>query len=445
MLGRHLRRREKRSWIRRVALATTLVVMEQSSRLGLGFVGVWCVLAAGCDTDIHTEHRQVKLSSPDLLPGGTFVSGDMVVEASRVCFELGGYRGSAEEPEEFESASHDELQACYASDLRGPGRLEDEHCVVLQEPGIVDLDLVRRPCPLEGTFGDDRLRFDVVPITAVRAVFDYAVPLPDEVLGWTVVRESPGLPQGVLAAEGEPIYLIEDLAETVRTRTVFGDAFLPVWVTSAWTSATTLGGSPSFEEPDEPSLGIRFEARAGDAFAVRVDLPAGGFDVGDVHVVSRRDVVALELFAEVVRVGDGDAFYSVGAEAVARDRRNRVLREPPVEWVSLDADREIQVSESDDGTPARSPRATIIEPCRGARAGETRSATLEGRLDDHRERVTVQWECREDHTGGCGCTSDPPSRPRAWLLGLVVAGLVRRRRRGRGNGVDRSENFFKTA
>jgi MYXO-CTERM domain-containing protein len=405
-----------------------LLEMRMGARVGPIELVMWLgATSVGCDTDVWSEQRQVQLSSSVLHPSGTFVSGEIVLEQSRVCLSFDGYRTSTDDPPQFENTD-DDLRACYEEQIHGPATFDDEGCAFLHEAGIVDWELTRRSCDLEGEFGDDRIRFDVVPLANVRAVFDYAVPLPREILGLEVVREAPDrLPAGLIAAPGEPIFVIEDIASAIRTQVILGEDLHTVWVTDPVVTGSTLAGSPSFPERDDPSLSLQFEGRAGDVFGVRLELPAGELELGEVHVVSRADIDSLTLLPEVVRVGEGDELFWVAAVAVARDAQGRVLREPPVQWSVIEGDYELFIPDGDrDGTPGPSPTASIENFCREASAGERRSATLEGQVDHFRERVTVQWQCLDSHVEGCACTHSP-TRPASWLLAIVVLGLVRRR------------------
>jgi hypothetical protein len=394
----------------------------------------WSIISiVGCDNDVWSESRQVDLASSDLHPAGTFVSGDRVLERSRLCLQWTGHRISAGEPVRFERASDAELRACYEERIRGPAVIDDEGCLLLSDPAVIEWEMLRRPCSLDGDFDDDRLRLNVVALSDVRGVFEYAVPLPREILGWQIVREAPAeLPDGMVAAAGEPIRVIEDLARWIRTRVVAGPELENVWVTGPTVATAVLAGEPSFEEADEPSMTLSFEGRAGDVFDVRLELPAGDLEVGEVHLVSRADVASLSIIPEVIRVAETDAFYSVAAIAVARDREGRILREPPVTWVVREGDYEIFERDlDDDGVPDPSPHATIQDPCAGARAGDRRSATLEGSLDAFTEHVTVEWQCVENHVDGCGCSQGRHHAP-SWLCALAVLGFARRRGMGSG-------------
>ena len=88
----------------------------------------------------------------------------------------------------------------------------------------------------------------------------------------------------------------------------------------------------------------------------------------------------------------------------------------------------------EDGAPDLGEEASIEGACDGAAAGETRSLTLSGRLDDFQDTIRVEWDCvgaQDEDADGCACRSrgtSPGSGLAGWL-GLGLLGAWRRRRR----------------
>jgi len=146
------------------------------------------VLVAACDADLFTERGQVRLMSEDL--SGFFLSGEGIAEQSIVC--LSGRIEPGDLLDDFDGERDADLRACYDERIVGPASMDDDGCLVLDTPGTVDLQLDRRPCEIDGDFGDDRLRFEVLALSDLRGAFEYAVPIDAAALErWDVLVEDP--------------------------------------------------------------------------------------------------------------------------------------------------------------------------------------------------------------------------------------------------------------
>lgn len=361
------------------------------------------VLVAACDADLFTERGQVRLTSEDL--SGFFLSGQGIAEQSIVC--LDGRLEPGDLLDEFDGESDADLDACYDERLVGPASVDEDGCLVFETPGIVDLELERRPCAIDGDFGDDRLRFEVLALGDLRGAFDYAVPIDAAALErWDVVVEDPSSMPGWLAEVGEPLFVIEDLFEGVSTRVVRRDRPQAVAVTSLLAEGTVVAGSPALHLDGGLYHGV--DANAGDVFHVTLSLPAGTLDVGDVHVVARSEAVELVLAPSILRSASEDDFLALGAQAVARDRDGMVLREPPVWWSVVEGDVELEPRDrDDDGREDPSWWTNVADDgCDRVAAGTWRSAILAGEMDEMRETVELRWQCIEGGDDGCACSNE---------------------------------------
>ena len=388
-------------------------------RLGIrkGLVGL--ALVAACDQDAITENRQVRLTV-EMQPGNTFVSGEPIVEQSAVCVEIAGL----EEHDDVEAA---EAAACYEELVVGPATRDEDGCLALTSPGIVELRFDRRPCAVDAEPGDDVLAFEVVGFEDVVAGFEPARQYVLEVYGLPLTVEAPSQwPAGVKIDPGEPIRVLDDV-ESVSAHVLDSSTRTTVRTTDATAFGTAIAGAPQLPPPDGPVLYVPVSASDGDAFHVTVDLPAGSLDVGDVYVVDHSEITSIEAYPEVVRFGDGDELLLVSAYGVARDAQGRVLRGAKLDWEQLDGDGVLSTDPLSTASPSEpSGSVGLREICDSARAGETRKATLRATLDDLETTVEVQWQCQDGHTDGCGCHSHGQPVP-AGLIFVVVA-CVRRRR-----------------
>lgn len=386
------------------------------------------VLFAGCDADLLTERGQIRVESED--PRGFFVSGQGIAEQSIVC--LGSTRHPGDLLDAFGGEPEDDLGACYDERIVGPASVDADGCLVLDTPGTVDVEFDRRPCAIDGDFGDDRLRFDVLALDEVRGAFEYAVPFDAALLErYDLVAEDPSSTPGWLAAVGEPVLVIEDLFDGVTTTVVRSDRPEAVAVTAPHAGATVVAGTPTIHVDTEPSPDIGVDARAGDVFHVTLSLPAGTLDVGEVHVVARTEAADLVLAPAILRLAGEDEFLGLGAEAVARDHDGRLLREPPVSWSVVRGDVELEPRDDDDDGIEDPAWWTSIadDGCDRVAAGTWRSAVLAGEMDDLRETVEVRWRCIEGGDQGCGCFVDGRRGSPLAAMVLVVLMLLRTRRR----------------
>lgn len=387
-------------------------------------LGVLGVLAAGCDTTLKTEERQVRLSA-DL---HSYDGGRGIVARSTVCAQYSGYRAPPDDPHTFVDAEDEELRPCYEERLIGPAGFDEAGCVALDTPGEVTWELSRTSCSLPGEFGDDRVLFEVLARSEVRGAFEHAVPLPDELLGYEVELGAE-IPEGYRSEVGEPMRVIEDGLRSISTAVVRGDRPEKVAVTQPMVRAVGLEGDPRFEFDEDPSTTMEVEGRAGDAFHVRLTLPAGEVDVGRVDVVARSEIASMSLHPVIIRAAGTDAFFGLGAVAITRDLEGRVLRQPPVEWSVVEGTATLLSSGAEGEPPAPGPEVSISDACEGAEPGEVRSVTIEGRIDDFRDTVQVEWDCvGTPAEKGCGCRSGAGEG--AGGLGLLGLLLLRRRRRG---------------
>jgi MYXO-CTERM domain-containing protein len=389
-----------------------------------------CALALGttaCDDIILTEHHQVSVAAE--LSMNPFFSGDPVLVDTQICMRLDRYRVTEGIDGEWADADDSEIRACYRESLHGSARIDEAGCLSFDAPGDVVWEIERRPCDLDGTFGDDHVRFDVVDITEVRGAFDEAIPLHPEASAWFTI-EDPALDQpGVLATEGEPLRIIEDLAEGVYASVVTGEAPREVAVQDTLLRGTAVAGTPVIDNEHAQESSLGFAASAGDVFSVAIDLPAGTLKVGEVHIVGRDAIASIELHPYAHYVRDTDELWGgPGATAIARDSERRVLREPPISWSVVRGEFTINpIDADDDGRPGPSPWVSIDDPCAGARRGEERTATLQGTLDDFTGTVDVSWRCADGIDEGCACAASPGRTPAIASL-LALLALARRRR-----------------
>jgi hypothetical protein len=389
-------------------------------------------LASGCDPELRTENRQIRLTA-NVHSYDSYGSGRGIVEQSTVCAAYTGYRTSPDDPSGFTDASEGQGRSeCFEERLSGPARFDEAGCVVLDTPAQVTWDFVRRPCALPDHVGDDRVRFDVLPLSAARGAFRHAVPQWTEALDFEL-EAAPGYPAGYVSAVGEPARVIEDGVGLIEALVVRADRPERVAVTEPTMTAQVLAGAPSFRIEEDPSMTLGVEARAGDAFQVGLSLPAGELDVGRVDVVSRDEIAAMTLHPVVIRIADSDFFLVAGAVAITRDREGRVLHGAPVQWSVLEGDHELVGSDRDeDGVRDPAPEVGIADVCEGASAGQARAVTLEGRIDGFRDTVRVAWVCVGEATeDGCACRSGA-GRGWAGALGLLLLlGARARTRRAR--------------
>ncbi len=361
------------------------------------------VLVAACDADLYTERGQVRLTSEDL--SGFFLSGRGIAEQSIVCLDRRLEPGDL--LDDFDGEPDADLDACYDERLVGPTSVDEDGCLVFDTPGTVDLELERRPCAIDGDFGDDRLRFEVLAPGDLRGAFEYAVPIDAAALErWDAVVEDPSSMPGWLAEVGEPVFVIEDLFEGVSTTAIRSDRPEEVAVTLPHAEGTAVAGSPALDLDGGRHLGV--DANAGDVFHVTLSLPAGTLDVGDVHVVARSEAVELVLAPSILRSAGDDEFLALGAQAVARDRDGTVLREPPVWWSVVEGDVELDPwDHDDDGRGDPSWWTNVADDgCDRVAAGTWRSAILAGEMDEMRETVELRWQCIEGGDDGCACSLD---------------------------------------
>lgn len=381
------------------------------------------IVLGACDTDLITERGQVSPSAPEL--HRYFFSGDDIAEGSVLCLDERFGRG----PRVDDFGEDDvDLRACYDERIVGAASIDVDGCYVLDTPGGVSLEFERRACEIEGDFGDDRVHFEVLPLSDVRGAFDVAVRLDVLLEQYGMVGELPSSTPGWLAEVGEPMFVIEDLLDDVATDAVRRDRPTPVATTRGRSNGTVIAGTPTFPPSDASSSSrLRVDAKAGDVFQVELSLAAGTLDVGEVHVVARESAVELVLAPSILRVADTDQFLGIGAEAVARDLDGRVLREPPVSWSVVRGDFDLDYwDDDDDGIRDRSWSAYLVDDdCDAVAAGTWRSATLAAEMDALRETVDLRWECVDGDDGGCACALDDRRSIPVWILVLVLA-----RRRG---------------
>lgn len=394
----------------------------------------WCAVAivtaaTACDPSVITEHRQVRLSSN--LSTQEFLSGDPALVGAQVCLRYEGYRTSEGDETAYTESDDSELRACYRESLRGPARFADDGCFSLDHPGEIAWIIERQPCAIDAAFEDDLLRIDVVTLDDVRGAFSEAVPLRPVYLEMFAIEDPASEQPGVVAEPGEPLWVIEDIVDSVSARVVTtGAPPREVGVTQWSVRGMAIAGAPTFAPEDAPSSTLGFEARAGDAFHVAIDVPAGELDVGEVRVVAREDVASLDLFPNASYILEPRALLGAGARAIARDAEGHVLRGPPVVWSVLAGEVDLSRHDFDeDGAPDPGEYANISDPCASARRGEHRSATLQGEIDAFRESVDVAWTCHEGQADGCGCRSGPGS----CAPGLLVLIFAWRRRLARSS------------
>jgi hypothetical protein len=163
-------------WIHPKLAATTCTVLLRSrEHARRSCAAIACAFAAtACDTTIVTERDQVSADAE--MSVSLFFSGDPVLVGTQICPTLDRVRVS--EGLRGEWADHDdsEIRACYGESLRGPVSFDEDGCLSLDAPGEAVWELQRRACDLEGSFGDDLVRFDVVDIAQVRGAFAEAPP-----------------------------------------------------------------------------------------------------------------------------------------------------------------------------------------------------------------------------------------------------------------------------
>lgn len=390
---------------------------------------------AACDgPDFFTERSQIQLSIPS--NPGWFVSGDPALVGSSLCLEYTHVR-EGDEPLAYTGASHEAIAACYETQVSGAGELDGDGCLSIASPGITAVELIRRPCELPDTFGDDRLALDGVAIADVRGAFSYAV---DERIGFQKVSEHhdgalevvlPALDRpGVVAAPGEAIEVLErgDRGQSsIATQVVLERSGARVVATGVSASATVVTGTPVFP-PDNHGPSVRYEAVAGDAFHVALSVPGGIVDVGEVRIAPMSTIASLELEPRMIRLAGTDQFVSLGADAVARNAEGTVLRRPPVEWSKVEGSGDVEPEYGE-----------LVRVCEDATPGERRSAVLEGRVNGLVETVEVKWQCYEGDVedSGCGCRASGNSTAGWGVLALLgLAGL--RTRRSRSSSACRS-------
>lgn len=402
-----------------------------------------------------TEEETIELQSQPLFYSATesFVSGSRVLQGSRACLEIESvFTGESW----WVDGSFDQ---CYAITRNGEP-FEDGSCATFDELGEVLFEYTPLDtCPFDDVVEQlvpDRYRLQVNAADGLRGRLEWWQERLAEI--WLHPGPRGSFPNDWIPTIDEPLRLVPDVEVQFPIVLVDAAAEHVAWDFEQGQLLESRGGAtPRQLPPSADDSAYALSIGPGERSSLALALPGIELPVAEVIATPVDDAVSLEIvvaYDQGSEQGPDEWGEPVAARALVRDAEGRVILGAPVEWTLVEGHLAVVPGTGDIvvGPPEYLNIGDDCEP--PPSAPELRRATLRAELGTLVHEVELEWTVLPDEEPsedpfapnpacqrggeadglddrGCGCAASG-SRDTGWaMLGLVMLGALRRRRRAR--------------
>lgn len=341
---------------------------------------IWLLLLSpGCiQTSFPSEEGQLRFETRDLTAGGLrdITPSSPVLVGTAVCADV-----CVLDVATGECRTDVPPSACFAPSVAGPGHLDGDGCLVIDDAGDVTWAFDANPCEA-GAFVDDRVTLRGIAPADVQGGWELAM---DDFVLDAVAAGASGDGEVFLIPEADPATLRAPAGEPLRIAE--GPAWVDVVLRDGEGNAVIRGvggtieadGATVSSAEDGTGAAITPTGRGGGQLRLRTD--QGVFPLGTWE--SAAPVHDLQLVAAGY-TSEGEAGV-LGARAVLRDAGGAQVFGGQVAW---GVDGPLAVSVGDDRGLAVFDQESCIRP--SLREGDFQ-ATVQARYGKLEDAVTVTW------------------------------------------------------